>query len=349
LNLKTNDNEIFALIKELSEAEGLAGFESKITDILSAKFEKKAAKIKKIGNSLLVTLFPEKTGKKNILIDAHIDRVGFRVTYITDEGFLKIGNAGGFDFRQLPAALISVAGADGSLPGVISTKPPHLSGAEKSVPGVGDISIDIGMDKETALKTVPLGAAVYLKNSCERLAGDRITGAAFDNRAGAAAVIIAAEELLQNPPDCNIHLLFSEGEEVTERGAKIIGGAEIAFDEAIIVDTSFAKGNGEDEKNSGGLNGGVMIGVSSSLDSDLSNIMIKTAKDSEIPYQIEVMPGKTGTNADEIAVTSFSGGIKSVTLSFPIRNMHTPVEVLSLSDIKATAELIVKYAGGVKS
>jgi endoglucanase len=339
------DNDYFALIKKLSEADGLAGFESGVTTILSEHFEKKAAKTEKIGNSLFVTLFPEKKGKKNILIDAHIDRIGFRVTYITDGGFLKIGNVGGIDTRILPAASVEIAGVNGPLYGVISTKPPHLSGDDKKTMKIGDFCIDAGLGKKTAEALIPLGAAVYLKKSCERLLGGRITGAAFDNRAGAAVITAAAEELLQNPPDCNIFVLFSEGEEVTERGAKI-AAADITYDAAIVVDSSFAEGNGEDEHKSGKLGGGVMIGISSTLDSDLSREMLKTAKENNIPYQIEIMPGKTGTNADELSLRA--GGVKSVTLSFPIRNMHTAVEVLSISDIAATAELIVKFAGGVK-
>jgi endoglucanase len=351
--LKTD--ELFALIKNLSETEGVAGDEKAITKKIAELF--KGCEKKQIGRSLLVSLFPKREGKKNILIDAHIDRVGFRVTYITDDVFLKVGNVGGIDARILPAAKVYVMGKSSVLTGVISTKPPHLSGDDKAAPKIADIAIDIGMNRETAEREIELGAAVYLDNTCEKLLGDRITGAAFDNRAGAAVIISAAKELAlkygkktedkcANLPDCNIFLLFSEGEEVTERGAKI-AAAGLSFDTAIVVDTSFARGNGEDKRISGEMGKGVMIGFSSALDSDLSNEMKKTAEENKIPYQIEVMPAKTGTNADALSLTP--GGAKSVTLSFPIRNMHTPVEVLSLCDIAATADLIVKYIGGVKS
>jgi endoglucanase len=339
-----DNNELFALIKDLSNTGGIAGEEEAITGKIAAILPD--CKAVKIGGSLLIPLFPTAEGKRNILIDAHIDRVGFRVTYITDEGFLKIGNIGGIDTRILPAARVLIKGNNGILSGVISTKPPHLSGDEKSAPKLSDIAIDVGMDRKTAEQEIDLGAAVYLDNTCEKLLDDRITGAAFDNRAGAAVLISAAKEIAKNPPDCNVFLLFSEGEEVTERGAKI-AAAGINYDTAIVVDTSFAEGNGEDPKHCGKIGKGVMIGVSGTLDTALSNEMIVIAKEKNIPYQIEVMPGKTGTNADELSIGR--NGAKTVTLSFPIRNMHTAVEVLSLSDIKATADLIAVYIGGVKS
>jgi endoglucanase len=339
-----NNEKLFALIKDLSETEGIAGNEKAILTKIAARFPN--SETVKCGGSLPIPLFPIREGKRTILLDAHIDRVGFRVTYITDEGFLKIGNIGGIDTRILPAARVIVAGKNGNLCGVISTKPPHLSDDSKSAPKLSDIAIDVGMDRETAEREIDLGAAVYLDNTCEKLLGDRITGAAFDNRAGAAVLISAAAEIAKNPPDCNIYLLFSEGEEVTERGAKI-AAAGISYDTAIIVDTSFAEGNGEDPKQCGKMGKGVMIGVSGTLDSALSKEMISIAKEKNIPYQIEVMPAKTGTNADELSLGR--SGAKSVTLSFPIRNMHTAVEVLSLSDIAATADLIAVYIGGVKS
>ena len=91
-----------------------------------------------------------------------------------------------------------------------------------------------------------------------------------------------------------------------------------------------------------------MIGVSPSLNKSLSNAMIDIAKDKKIPYQIEVMNGTTGTNADVIGVTR--KGVKTVTLSLPLKYMHTPVEVIDIKDIEITGDLIAEFLlnGGVK-
>ena len=87
-----------------------------------------------------------------------------------------------------------------------------------------------------------------------------------------------------------------------------------------------------------------MIGVAPSLSRELSDAFIKTAQQSGIPYQIEVMNGKTGTDADRISISK--SGVRTVTLSVPLRYMHTPVEVIDLRDIDNTASLIAEFAQG---
>ncbi|MDR0992484.1 MAG: M42 family peptidase [Ruminococcus sp.] len=341
------DNEkIYEILKSLSEAEGIAGNERAVTTRIESFFSPE--RIIKRGGSLLVSLASPREDRENLLVDAHIDRIGFRVTYITDGGFLKIGAVGGIDTRVLPAAEVTVIGKNGAINGVICTKPPHLSGgdSEKKSVKVEDFAVDVGMDKAAAEAAIPLGSAVYLTNTCEKMLGDRVTGAAFDNRAGAAVLLAALPDINSENCKYNVYYLFSEGEEVNERGAKTAPFG-IDFARAIIVDTSFARGNGEDEHKSGRLGGGVMIGVSSTLDGDFSSEMTDLAKEREIPFQIEVMPEKTGTNADEIG--TLAGGVKTVTLSFPIRSMHTAVESLSLSDINAAARLIAAYVKGEKA
>jgi endoglucanase len=90
-----------------------------------------------------------------------------------------------------------------------------------------------------------------------------------------------------------------------------------------------------------------MVGIAPSLDKALSNKLIATAKENNIPYQLEVMGGKTGTNADVIGINR--EGVKTGTLSIPLRNMHTDCEILNLNDITAVCDLLEKYilSGGV--
>ena len=138
-------------------------------------------------------------------------------------------------------------------------------------------------------------------------------------------------------------MLFAAQEETGERGAQT-GAFSIAPDLAVAVDVSFAKTHFESEEDCGIMGKGTMIGVSPSLCRELSQAFIDTAQQKEIPYQIEVMNGKTGTDADKISVTR--SGVKTVTLSIPLRYMHTPVEVLDLRDIDYTASLIAEFAQG---
>ena len=112
-------------------------------------------------------------------------------------------------------------------------------------------------------------------------------------------------------------------------------------DIASAVDVSFAYAIGEDERKCGKLGHGAMIGISPSLSREISENLINTAKKNNIPFQIEVMEGLTSTNADRYSVSR--GGVKTCTVSIPLRNMHTPVEVIDLKDIELTAELLADF------
>ncbi len=122
---------------------------------------------------------------------------------------------------------------------------------------------------------------------------------------------------------------------------------DINADEAIAVDVSFGDGIGISETECGKLTGGAMIGVSPVLCRDLSDRLINLARHNGIKYQLEAMGGKTGTNADVISVSR--GGVKTCTLSIPLRNMHTEAETLSLQDLNSVCDLLEKYilSGGL--
>jgi endoglucanase len=240
--------------------------------------------------------------------------------------------------RILPASRVYIGKK--RLPGIICTKPPHLSDKDAKPLEVSDILIDAGMDKESAEREFSVGDRILLHEKCTRLSGDIVAASALDNRAGAVAVIAAGRKILtENSQKYNVILLFSSCEEVTERGA-IVSAFNINPDIALVVDVTFAKTHGEDDS-CGVTKGGAMIGFSASLDADLSREIVNVAKEKCIPYQLEIMPSKTGTNADVISVSR--GGVKTCTLSIPIKFMHTQSETVSLFDIEKTALLIAEF------
>ncbi len=87
-----------------------------------------------------------------------------------------------------------------------------------------------------------------------------------------------------------------------------------------------------------------MIGISPVLDKKISEALISVAQENQIPYQTEVMNGRTGTNADVISLSE--NGIKCGLISIPLKYMHSPVEVVDIRDVESVAELIVSYAKG---
>ncbi len=327
------------ILYDLTSANGVAGEENvaslKAKNYLSNYFDD--VKIDDFYN-----VFATKKGSgegPHILLDAHIDEIGMIVTYITEEGFLKVANCGGVDRRILLAQEVIVFGKS-TVKGVVTSTPPHLEKDEKSLPKVDEIFIDIGFSKEQAEQVVSLGDKVIFSNHSTELLNGKITAKAIDDRCGVLAILYALEILKEHKLNCDLSVLFSAQEETGEKGAKI-GGYNINPDLAIVVDVSFAKTAGENAEKCGKMSEGVMIGVSPSLNKKLSEEMILIAKENDIPYQIEVMSGLTGTNADEIGVTR--GGVKTVTLSIPIKYMHTPIELVDIVDVEATGKLIAKY------
>ncbi len=325
-------------IMSLADADGVSGDETEAAQ-LALSMLKEHTNDCYIKNGNVIGHFGCKEKKPHILIDAHIDRIGFVVTYITEDGFLKVSNCGGIDRRLLLAQPVTVLGKE-KVSGVICAIPPHLEKDESKVPEMEDICIDVGMTKVQAEEKISVGDKVTFAARCEKLLGDRITGAALDDRCGVAAILRAMELVKGKTLQNEITVMFSAQEEVGERGAKI-GAFDIEPDVAIAVDVSFALTSDDSEIKCGKMGGGCMIGYSPVLDRELSDRMKGIAADKKLPYQVEVMSGTTGTNADRFSVNK--GGAKAVTLSIPLKYMHTPVEVIAVSDVENTARLIAAY------
>ena len=278
---------------------------------------------------------------KTLLLDAHIDSVGLIVTYIEDNGFLRVGACGSPDVRTMLAQSVTVHGRK-KLMGVVSTLPPHVKKGS-GVPEITDISIDVGMDKDWAETVISQGDRVTVNSSFRELCGDMVSAAAIDDRSGICAILAALDMLKGKPLPCNLVVCFSAQEETGERGVKQ-AAARIQPDEAIAVDVSFGRTPDSNPSETAEIGSGVMIGFSASLDKKMSNTLRDIAIRENIPFTCEVMPSSTGTNADAIGVSG--RGVRCCTLSFPIRYMHTPIECVNIKDIEAVSKLICAYVCG---
>lgn len=326
----------------LSEVNGASGSETAAADLALEMLRKFCPDAKIINGNVIGKFGTHRDGLLNLVLDAHIDQIGMIVTYITDDGFIKVGNLGGIDRRLLAAQQVVIHGKK-EITGVICSVPPHLSNGESKVLSFDDISIDTGYSKSELEKYVSLGDTVTFDVKCRSLLGDRVTGGALDDRSGIAAILYTLELLKDRETAYNVTVVFSAQEELGERGAKI-GAYGLAPDIAIAVDVSFAYAEGEDRKKCGFLGKGAMIGIAPSLSREISDGLVRAAESAGLPYQIEVMNGLTSTNADQYSVSRC--GAKACTLSIPLRNMHTPVEVIDLSDVRNTAEILAEFIGG---
>lgn len=335
--------DIRETLKKLTGAVGVSGCEDNAAQTALELLKEYApdAHIDNSGNvtALISSSYP---GAKTLMLDAHIDQIGMIVTYINDDGSLKVGACGGLDMRIMLAQSVTVHGRE-PLRGVVQTLPPHVSSDHSKVPEIGDITIDIGMSREQAEKIVSPGDRITIASQFRELSEETISAPAIDDRSGVCAILCALDMLKNQNSKYNIAVCFSAQEETGERGVKP-ASFSLEPDEAIAVDVSFGRTPDSTPYETALLGSGVMIGTSAVLDRGMTSALIKTAERKEIPYTIEVMPSSTGTNADSISVSR--GGVKCCTLSIPIRYMHTPIETVNIADIYNTARLICHYAGG---
>lgn len=279
-----------------------------------------------------------------IMLDAHIDQIAMIVTDIDDNGFLTVSNSGGIDIRMLPSRRVNVHGKE-TVPAVFCATPPHLSKGEESFTDISAIKLDTTLGKK-AKEIISVGDYVTFSSQPETLMGSRVCGRSFDDRSAVACLIEVAKRLKGEKLPVSVAFVLSDGEELGMRGTRT-ATYKVNPKEAIAVDVSFGDGLGISESECGKLGNGGMIGISPALDKKISQKLIKISKENNIPYQTEPMGDKSGTNADMIAV--IREGVRTCTLSIPLRNMHTEVETLDLMDLDAVCDLLTKYilAGGV--
>ena len=331
----------------LSAAAGVAGGEEGLDGILRPLLLDCCDRVEQDPNGSLTGWLDAPADRPLILLDAHLDEIGLIVTAVTEKGFLKFAGCGGVDVRTLPAAFVTVHTASGPIPGMVSTLPPHLKERDGDhFPKLTELAIDIGMEREAAEARVAPGDFVSFDIPPMTLQHDRIAGKSLDNRASVACLLYVATRMRQLAPDrrpCRLALLFSAQEEIRLRGAAT-AAYRIHPDRALVVDVSFAAAPGVPEEKCGKLGAGPMIGYAPILSRPMFERLRALAREREIPYQLEIMGGTTGTNAD--AITLAREGVPTALLSIPERNMHTPVEVVQLTDITATAELILAWLEG---
>ena len=204
-----------------------------------------------------------------------------------------------------------------------------------------EVLIDTGFENQRAQELFAPGDVVTLDGPMEPLGKGLLRSRGMDDRIGCVAVLLAAQQLHEAPPPCTVTVVLASGEEIGMAGASTASFAVMPTT-AVAVDVSFGDGFGVPQWKCGKLGKGPMIGIAPVLNKNLSDQMQAVAKAQNIPFQLEVMGGRTGTDADSIAATA--GGIPTALLSIPLRNMHTAVETVCVEDVEHTAQLLVAFA-----
>ena len=331
--------ELKEILFELCSAHGVSGREDSAFAAAKRFLEPVADSVYSDANGNLYAVAGNKDAEKTILLDAHLDRIGLIVTDINDNGFVKVDKCGGIDIRTLQDTVFET---EDGLKGTVCCLPPHLSdGNEDKASPISKTWLDFGMTAEEMKQHVRIGDVLTFAAKPANLLGGKITAAALDNRCGVAALIRTAELIHGKNCKYKVVILLSSQEETFGTGA-VTGAFSVDADEAVAVDVSFANQPDISGQYTGiSLRKGPMIGISPILNKQMVSKLISLAGEMKIPYQLEPIAGRTGTNADKIAITK--SGIKTAMVSIPEKYMHTQAEVIHPDDVENTARLIAEY------
>ena len=283
--------------------------------------------------------------KFKVMLDGHADEIGLMIKHIQGNGFLSFQAIGGVDPASLRSKRVNIHTRKGVIRGVIGATAPHLTRGtgDGKAPAIHDLTIDIGAkDEKAAKKRVAVGDPITFVEDFEMLTDDLAIARAFDNRAGTWAAIEALRLCAKNRDnlDCAIYACSSVQEEVGLRGAAM-NVFNIRPNAAIVVEVTHAT-------DSPGINAaqhGVVKmaeGPSISIGRENHPALVKKIRDlakaKKLKLQFEAFNTSGGTDA--MAIYSAVGGVPTTVLGMPTRYMHSTVEMVSLTDLQTTVDLI---------
>ena len=329
------------MLSRLCALSGPSGFESEVA-------EAAAELLRPLTDEVYITRLGSVAGVRRcgredapgLLLDAHLDEIGFIVTG-HEEGFLRFAPLGGVDPRMLPDREMVIL-TEPPIYGVVACLPPHVQSGEdmdKSLP-IKDLFLDAGLSQEAAQKKIPIGTPATYRGGCAPLGADLLCGKALDDRAGFAVLLDVLERLKGKELPVDLYVLGSTQEETHSSGA-ITAAYEIAPNLCVAVDVTHGDSPDASKNETFKLGGGPVIGVGPNCARSLSGRLKELAGELDMPVQIEVMSGSSGTNAWPIQVSR--EGVATAVLSIPERYMHTPVEVVHRKDLVDTAKLLAAY------
>jgi tetrahedral aminopeptidase len=330
------------LLKRLVTVPGISGREERVRELVTGELGPLVddVRVDRLGN----VIGHKNGGRPRVMLCAHMDTIGFLVSHIDDDGFLRISPVGGFDPRTLTVQRVLVQGRKDFI-GLVSTmsKPIHLLEEDemKKPPKIEELFVDLMLEAEEVKKNVTVGDPVSLYR--EPIVTDRaVTAPYLDDRLG---VYVLLESMRQaGEVASEIFAVVSVQEEVGVRGAHTSAfGIEpelgIALDITLALDTPGTDKAQRVTTSGGGTSIGVMDSLSIS-DPRLVRHFKEIAHDEQIQHQMEVLLGG-GTDAGAMQLSR--AGVAAITISVPVRYVHTANEMALIADIDATVEIVARW------
>lgn len=340
------------LLEALSNAFGPSAAEENVCEILKKELKGYAdeTRVDKLGN-----VFFYHHGKKSnpkIMLSAHMDEVGFLITFIEEDGFLRFETLGGITNNIMPGQRILLRGDKGYLKGIIGTKPPHIMTPEeqnKVIPKE-DLFIDIGAESLDAAKKkgADVGMMGVFDVEFTDLGGGYFRGKAFDDRAGCTVLAEGFKNLNESPYD--LVAVGSVQEELGIRGAKTAAW-QVDPDYGLALEGTFVADvpGTRPDRISSKLKAGPVVTIMDRTvfaHPAVLKTLINAGREKSIPFQFKKVP-VGGTDAGAIHLTK--AGVPSGTVAVPCRYIHGPASIMHIDDLKNTILLVTEFVKAISA
>ena len=336
------------LLKILSETPGAPGFEDKIRDVIINEITPfvDSLYVDNMGN---VTAFRKGATPNKLMLAAHMDEIGFIVTHIDENGFLKFAPLGGFDPKTLTAQRVIVHGKKDVI-GVMGSKPIHVMSPEEREKKVKltDYFIDLGLSKEAVDEIIEIGTPITRERELIEM-GECVNGKSLDNRISVFVLVEAIKSIHKSQLPFDTYFVFTVQEEVGLRGAQV-ATLEIQPDIAIAIDTTIAfdlpgSTPGEQVTKLGKGPAIKIMDASVVCHPKLVAFMKQTAVANDIPWQAEVL--QAGGTDTAMLQKMVAGGAKAGAVSIPTRHLHQVIESAHKQDVEQAIVLLSKIIESV--
>ncbi|MDH5365770.1 MAG: M42 family metallopeptidase [Cyclobacteriaceae bacterium] len=328
------------LLKSICEEAGVPGYESRIRNLIIDEVRSLVDELEVDNMGNVIAIKKGKDSSLKAMIGAHMDEIGFIVTHIDDNGFVRFTTLGGFDPKTLTAQRVIVHGKKDMI-GVMGTKPIHVMSPEEraKMPKTTDYYLDMGMKKEEVEKYISIGDPITRERELIEM-GDCVNCKSIDNRVSVFVLIETLRVLKDVPYD--IYGVFTVQEEVGIRGAnvaahKINPDFGFGLDTTIAFDLPGAQPHEMVTK----LGEGTAIKILDAMticDYRMVDYMKKIAKEKNIKWQNEILTAG-GTDTAGIQRMGKDGAISGA-ISIPTRHLHQVIEMAHKDDIDGSINLL---------
>jgi putative aminopeptidase FrvX len=288
---------------------------------------------------------------RRVMIEAHADEIGFIIKHITKEGFLRVDRIGGSDTATARGRRLDFIGDKGTVRGIIGNTAIHLrkDNTDEKIPKVHELYVDVGASSDEDVKKLGLrvGHPAVYSDAVEEFGKDRLVGRALDNRLGGFIIAQVLARLAKKKPRSTVIAVNAVQEEIGGYGAKMVAH-RLTPDVAIVLDVTHATDTPGIEHAIHGevkLGGGPSITHGTCNHPNVMRRIMEVAEKKHIPLQHESSSRYSGTDTD--VIFDVKEGIPSGLISYPLRYMHSVVEMCDLADVDRTIDLVTAFVESV--